>query len=284
MEKFGSEPYQSLLHSVKVAKLVESSNGISRDKIKEILKPNHEDLDKYSLSLLENLKWIKEEQDNFVWNKIDNNNSKRLWESDEINNPDVSGINLQFATWALLASMHTSNIVPLPQIISVLINKNAWIIENKRSDTFFVDFKNRLTSESAVNIDLVQTTPVKLRAVFDNLNNLGLTRRLRRSGTTFYVHVEFSSSIFYFLLSNLIFSNTSKPKISNILKILNDIFGIIPTQSEIPKVLANCIYELKLKERIIMELISGEQQSFDIKNPIDRLEKDKVSHLRSFDG
>ena len=37
MEKFGSEPYQSLLHSVKVAKLIESSNGISRDKIKEIL-------------------------------------------------------------------------------------------------------------------------------------------------------------------------------------------------------------------------------------------------------
>jgi hypothetical protein len=286
VKRFGAEPNQKLLRSVKIAKLIESESGITRGKIEHILQTGPSESNEYALKILEHLGWIQRHNKGFIWAGPSNKYSKLLWESDEVKQDDLSKVNLQFACWALLSSLRSAEIIPLPQIISVLMEKNFWIIkENESSNNFFVKYNNKLASESSTRIDLVQSTSPKLRSVLDNLNDLGLTRKpkkIRGSGI-FHVHFEIPENLGYFLLTNLIFNFKKNPKITNILEQFNNIFGIIDNPTIIPNAFSECIFNLKKQDKVKFENPSSETTSFEIKDPFDYQVKERILRLRKFD-
>ena len=285
MERFGAEPYEDLLYCVKVAKIVESNDGITRDRISELLKMKQDEnksADVAAFKLLKHLGWIEKKQDDkYFWSKISNHSSKLLWESKDVKTEKTSDSNLQFACWALFASLrHT---LPLSQVISILIKKNVWIVNDKDNDPFFVSLRCKFASQSIQGVELYQSRFTKFQALFRNLNYLGLTRPLQRIQDQYSIHVELPSDVTFFLLENLIFPSEENASIQTFLEVLQDTFGIISDISEIPKVLGNSIFELKTRQRLSTSAESSETHSFRISNPRNYREQDHhLSHVRDY--
>ena len=286
MDKFGGEPYEDLLYCVKVAKIVESNEGITRDRISELLKPKQDSdssLDINAFKLLVHLGWIeKKDNGEFFWADISNHYSKKLWESDAIKTEKVSQSNLQFGCWALLASL--KNYLPLPQVISILIEKNMWIINYVNNDPFFVSLRNKFASQSVDGIELFQTrTNAKYNALFKNLNYLGLTRPLNRIKGQHFVHFEVPPEVTFFLLENLIFTSDEDASVEKILEVFDDAFGIIFDKSQVPTALGNSIFELKVRQKISTTAVSSETHAYRIKNPKNYREQPlHLSHVRYY--
>lgn len=286
MKRFGSEPNHNLLRCVQIAKLIESDSGIRREKIEYILQTGPSPTNEIALTLLQHLGWIQRQNKGYIWGEISNEDSKLLWLSDEINQDELSNVNLQFACWALLASLRSAEMIPLPQIISVLMEKNFWIVkQNDSRNKFFVKYNDKLASESSTIINLVQgsQSAPKMTQLLRNLNHLGLTRNPRRVDAIFNIHFEIPEKLAYFLLSNLIFKFNDNPKITEILEKFNDAFGIIDNTSQIPKVFSDCIFNLKRNHRIKFENPSGETRSIEIRDPFDHQKKERIMRLRKFD-
>ena len=97
MKRFGSEPNHNLLRCVQIAKLIESDSGIRRAKIEHILQTGPSPTNEIALTLLQHLGWIQRQNKAYIWGEISNEDSKLLWLSDEINQDELSNVNLQFA-------------------------------------------------------------------------------------------------------------------------------------------------------------------------------------------